>query len=220
MPPIDPEREAVGRSIAAFLMASQIRQAGQIHSETVLADIGALAGFAAQISIRKGVIEPQGLDPNSVLAEIVTKNDEKYYFSELLNWILFENLDAPPYSIWAYVRDAVPEQNRALLPDVAEIVGRAARTIGTARFGVPRLPPEHMPHTLPRAALHAHWRAVQRELEGSSRDPSEWPYDLACAAQWQMLTSRDRLALPLAATIVMEAAIPMSKVDPRKVPGA
>ena len=112
MPPIDPEREAVGRSIAAFLMAGQIRQAGQIHSETVLADIGALAGFAAQISIRKGVIEPQGLDPNAVLAEIVTKNDEKYYFSELLNWILFENLDAPPYSIWAYVRDAVPEQNR------------------------------------------------------------------------------------------------------------
>ena len=82
MPPIDPEREAVGRSIAAFLMASQIRQAGQIHSETVLADIGALAGFAAQVSIRKGVIEPQGLDPNAVLAEIVTKNDEKYYFSE------------------------------------------------------------------------------------------------------------------------------------------
>jgi hypothetical protein len=28
------------------------------------------------------------------------------------------------------------------------------------------------------------------------------------------------LALPLAATIVMEAAIPMSKVDPATVPGA
>jgi hypothetical protein len=35
-----------------------------------------------------------------------------------------------------------------------------------------------------------------------------------------MLTSRDRLGLPLAAKIIMEAAIPMSKVDPRTVPGA
>jgi hypothetical protein len=220
MPPIDPEREAVGRSIAAVLMAKQIRQVGRIHLETVLTEIGALAGFAVQISIRKGVIEPQGLDPNAVLAEIVTKNDEKYYFSDLLNWILFENVDTPPYCIWAYVRDVVPEGSRGMMPDVLEIVGRAARTIGTARFGVPRLPPEHMPNAPPRAALDAHWRSVRQELEGSGRDPSDWPYDLASAAQWQMLTSRDRLALPLAATIVMEAAIPMSKVDPRKVPGA
>src|SRR3989442_1750746 len=152
---------AVGRSIAAILMAKQIRQAGQIHPETVLTEIGALAGFATQMSIRKAVIEPQGLDPNALLAEIVTKNDEKYYFSDLLNWMLFENLDAPPYSICAYLRDVVPEESRALVPDVAEIVGHAAQTIGTARFGVPRLPPEHMPHTAPRPAFDPHWRAVQ-----------------------------------------------------------
>jgi hypothetical protein len=35
-----------------------------------------------------------------------------------------------------------------------------------------------------------------------------------------MLTSRDRLPLPLATKIIMEAAIPMSKVDPRTVPGS
>jgi hypothetical protein len=61
---------------------------------------------------------------------------------------------------------------------------------------------------------------VQRELSVSNRAPSDWPYDLAFAAQWQMLTSRDHLTLPLAAKIVMEAAIPMSKFDPLTVPGA
>jgi hypothetical protein len=81
MLPIDPEREAVGRSIAAVLMAKQIRQAGGIHAETILTEIGALAGFAAQMSIRKGIIEPQQLDPNAVLVEAVTRNGEKYYFS-------------------------------------------------------------------------------------------------------------------------------------------
>jgi hypothetical protein len=61
---------------------------------------------------------------------------------------------------------------------------------------------------------------VQQEFDSSRRDAAEWSFDLAYAAQWQMLTSRDRLALPLAARIVMEAAIPMSKVDPETVPGA
>jgi hypothetical protein len=220
MLPIDPEREAVGRSIAAVLMAKQIRQAGGIHAETILTEIGALAGFAAQMSIRKGIIEPQQLDPNDVLVEVVTRNGEKYYFSDLLNWIVFENTTQAPYSVWAYVSDVVPQTDPALLPEMEDIVSHAARTIGTARFGVPRLPPEHMPQTAPRAALDEDWRLARREFDGSGREPSEWPYDLAFAAQWQMLTSRDRLALPLAAKIVMEAAIPMSKVDPRTVPGA
>ena len=219
MPPIDLEREAVGRSIAAVLMAQQIRQGGRIHAETILSGIGALAGFAAQMSIRKGVIEPQHMDPSSVLTEIVTKNGEKYYFGDLLNLILFENVDRPPYSVWAYLLDVVPQPERLLLPDPGEILGHAARTIGTLRFGVPRLPAEHRPQILPRVALQQHWHVVQHEL-GASRAPSEWPYDLAFAAQWQMLTSRDRLTLPLAARIVMEAAVPMSKVDPTTIPGA
>ena len=107
-----------------------------------------------------------------------------------------------------------------MLPDLSEIVSYAARSIGTSQFGVPRLPPEHMPHKMPRAALEEHWRFVQSEFEASGRDPSEWPYDVAAAAQWQMLTARDAIDLPLAARIVMEAAIPMSKVDPRTILGA
>lgn len=220
MLPIDPEREAVGRTVAAVLMANEIRRRGQIHGETILTEIGALAGFAAQMSIRKSIIEPQQIDPGSILQEVITKNGEKYYFSDMLNWIVFENLATPPYSIWAYIRDVVPPADRHLLPDMADIVSYAARTVGTARFGVPRLPAGHMPHTTPRAALAEHWPTVRQEFDASRRPPEEWPFDLAYAAQWQMVTNRDRLALPLAATIVMEAAIPMSKVDPRSVPGA
>jgi hypothetical protein len=61
-----------------------------------------------------------------------------------LNWVVFENLTQAPYSIWAYVLDVVPQADRALLPEMADIVSHAARTIGSGRFGVPRLPPEHM----------------------------------------------------------------------------
>src|SRR5262245_16544992 len=126
MLPYDADRDAAGRTIAAVLMAQQIKRGGQIHPETILSEIGALAGFAAQMSIRKSVIEPQKLDPGNILVEVVTKNGEKYYFSDLLNWILFENVSQPPYSIWAYVSAAVPDASRPLLPDVPEIVSNAA----------------------------------------------------------------------------------------------
>jgi len=219
MVPNDPKREALGRSVATVLMAKQIRRAGSIHPETILTEIGALAGFAAQIAIRKSVIAPQQLDPNTVLVEVVSKNGEKFYFSELLNWMLFENTTQSPYSIWTYVSCVVPEASRMLLPDLAEIVSNVARTVGSRRYGVPRLPAAHMPQKLPRAAVDEHWRTVQQEFVAAGRDPAEWPFDLAWAAQWQMVTSREQLALPLAATIVMEAAIPMSKIDPASVPG-
>ena len=85
MLPNDPEREASGRSIAALLMAKQIKQAGRIHPETILTEIGALAGFATQIAIRKAIIAPQKLNPDDVLIEVMSKAGEKFYFSELLN---------------------------------------------------------------------------------------------------------------------------------------
>lgn len=217
---IDPQSEAAGRTVATMLVAEEIKNGGAVHLETILTGIGALAGFAAQMSVRKAIIEPQKLDPNEIMPEVVTTNGEKYYFSDTLNWIVFENLARPPYSIWAYVMDAVPQPSRAALPDTEDIVGYAARTIGTPRFGVPRLPAEHAPRKTPRAGLVGHWADVLRALQASARTPSDWPYDLACAARWQMLNGRDRLALPLAAKIVMEAAIPMSKVDPATVPGA
>jgi hypothetical protein len=216
----DPKRETVARTIASVLMAKQIRETGQIHPQTLLTELGALSGFAAQMSIRKSVIEPQRFDPESILVEVMTKNGEKYYFSDLLNWILFDNLTEPPYSVWHYVRAVLPDASTAQLPDVAEIVSRAARTVGTRLFGIPRLPREHMPHKMPRAALDDDWRIVRDQLNAAGRGVSGWPYDLAMAAQWQMLTSKDTLSLTLAATIVMEAAIPMSKVDPHTVRGA
>jgi hypothetical protein len=216
----DPEREAIGRSIAAMLMAQQIKRTGQVHPETLLTEIGALAGFAVQMSIRKSVIERQKIEPDTILVEVATKNDEVYYFSDLLNWMLFENMEQPPYSVWAYVSAAVPPERHLLLPDMSEIVSHAARSIGTRHFGVPRLPREHMPHKLPRAALEEHWRFIRAEFDVQTRDPAHWPYDIATAARWQMLTGRETMDLPLAARIVMEAAIPMSKVDPRTILGA
>jgi hypothetical protein len=62
----------------------------------------------------------------------------------------------------------VPLEQHRLLPDIFEIVGNAARSIGTRRFGVPRLPAEHRPRKLPGAALEEHWRFIRAEFNASA----------------------------------------------------
>ena len=122
--------------------------------------------------LRRADIDPQIHDRarrssirTTILVEVATKNGEIYYFSDLLNWMLFENTEHPPYSIWAYVARPCRAERQLLLPDIPEIVSNAARSVGTSRYGVPRLPREHMPHKLPRAALEEHWRFIRAELE-------------------------------------------------------
>jgi hypothetical protein len=124
-----------------------------------------------------------------------------------------------PRRLWAYVKDVVPLSGRALLPDISDIVSHAARAVGTSRLGVPWLPIEQASRRTPAhgvggalaagaAGAFYPWAALLPT--GPTISPSP---PLADA------TSRDRLPLPLAPRIVKEAAIPMSKIDPRAVAG-
>ena len=77
-----------------------------------------------------------------------------------------------------------------------------------------------MPRKLPRVTLVENWSRISKILRGAGRAPQDWPLDLAVAAQKLIVMGKDVLPPSLAARIVMEAAIPMSKIDPRTVPEA
>src|SRR6185369_1891063 len=96
----------------------------------------------------------------------------------------------------------------------------AARMVGTREFGVPRVSREHLPHRPARVTLNENWHSVHETLARAGRPPMAWPFDLARAAQQLVRACEGKLALPLAAKLVMEAAIPMAKVDPQTVQGA
>ena len=68
------------------------------------------------------------------------------------------------------------------------------------------------------AAL-AHWPNVKTILITAGKQPLHWPLETAVAAQKLIQWAKDTVRPEVAASIVMEAAIPMSKVDPRTVPG-
>jgi hypothetical protein len=88
--------------------------------------------------------------------------------------------------------------------------------IGSAQFGVPRLPQQHMPRTLPREAVNRYWPKARALMEHTK--PELWPMWLAMAAAKAIVIMKEACAPELACTIVMEAAVPMSKIDPATVP--
>ena len=103
------------------------------------------------------------------------------------------------------------------LPDMAPIFKNCAETVGSPQFGIPHLPDGHIPSMLPRDALTRFWPGTLKMLRVGS-DPLTCAVDVATAAEQLMLSMKGEIDPALAARIVMEAAIPMSKVDPLTVP--
>jgi hypothetical protein len=152
--PTDDNRESLTARIIDQLVTHHLAQESRFHAETLLTEIGAVTGFAAQMALRKGVIEPQRLDPSEILVEAGSRRGEVFYFGDALNALLFEQMDKPPYSIWSHIAGIVPNPDTDTLPDIIGIVRHAARTVGTREFGNPPLPAAHRPHRPPRRALN------------------------------------------------------------------
>jgi hypothetical protein len=241
-----PEGDAVARfaanNVEAYLFDDLNGPRG-IHAETLLATIGALAGFSAQYAIWQTVVktgqlpEHGGLNKEAgafVVAE--TEGGEKFYFGDLLNSFLVpqegDNARFGPdgeRTLWAAVAGAVAKCRRKPMSrdEIGEVFKNAAATSGSALFGQPRLPRRHQPHMEPRSALNRAWPKVKLILGrcdapqavGVPLPPDRWPTVVALVAAHLILLAKDTLDPALAMRIIFEAAIPMSKVDPRTVPG-
>lgn len=205
-------RPDIAQKILVSLIESHRQTDGHFHIETILTEIGALAGFAAQMAVWK-------LAPETLINTQKEKHGKHYWFGHGINTILFE---APPpaTTVWRVVRNTTsklsPEEDR----EITNLLKHTISSMDTGSFGVPRLPREHMPHKLPQAALNENWMSVRKMLVCEKRKPEEWPFDLALAARLLIDMSKHDLAPELAERIFLEAAVPMSRVDSFSVPGA
>jgi hypothetical protein len=103
-------------------------------------------------------------------------------------------------------------RNSSELLNIGELAGHVAQTVGTEDFGLPRVPPSIELHELPRAALARTWGEATHILKACR--PAEWPALLGAAAYNIIYSNRAMLAPPIALKILLEAAIPMSKLNP------
>lgn len=197
-------------------LAKELRHVPQARNETILTAIGALTGFAAQHGIWEAVVKPGKMAIQQAFVVVETRSGETYFFGDFLNNILAT--PKPEYlSVWRIIGSAAKAMGALELPDLTPIFKHCAETVGTAQFGVPRLPDEHTPAMLPRDALVRFWPQVSKMLRVGS-DPLTCAVDVATAAEQLMLSMKGEIDPALAARIFMEAAIPMSKIDPMTVP--
>lgn len=199
-----------------------------VHAETLMISIGAVARFAAQHAAWTAVKKPGAVVPQGALM-VAEAGGEKYYFGDLINGHLVAQGPSGALALWSLlagtaVHEGLPSSE---LPDVIEVFRHVSTTIGKPEFGVPRMPAGHPTHLTPRAALEKFWPHVKFILSrtdgpgpaaGNSVEPEHWPIVIALVARQFVTMAKDTLGLRQSVQLIMEAAVPMSKVDPTKVP--
>jgi hypothetical protein len=212
------ESDSFAREFVEWLQV-ELRRGRDLQNEAVLCALGALAGYAAQQAIREALVKPGKLTLDEAFAVIETRSGEVFFFGELLNSVLVGGAGArstSQASVWKTVSEGGFEAGAVNLPDVTDMIKHCAATVGRDEFGIPRVPDVHMPDILPREAVSRFWPAARRKLAG--KDPMTWPLQLALAARGLIVSLKRAVRPDIAVQIVMEAAVPMSKIDPVSLP--
>lgn len=197
-----------GQQVLHNLMAGLKDERG-VHVETLLTGLGALAGFACQMGVRANARLAGVAPPFTVVSSV---DGRRFYFGDAINGPLLEDR----YSVWSLCAGAAQHLG-AELPDVMEIVEHVAHTVGRSDFGESRFPGQGQAKDKPAAYVRHAWPWVVQILVELGVEPAQWHVALALAAQEAVILAKAAIPPTWAVQIVMEAAVPMSKVDPAEV---
>jgi hypothetical protein len=217
------EKEASDPDIRAKVCAgglqhwlkTTLRDERGVRVQTLLGVLGSLAGFACQMAIREQARLRGHPAERITLIEITTKDGRRAFFGDPLNALLLEG----PKSVWAVTAGGAHSLGvaAAALPDVREIAGHVSKSLGSDAYGIPRLPKGNELPDTPAAIVKAFWPTVQKTLLHYRIGSAQWPLTLSIAIQRTMIEGKDALDPFVAATIVMECAVPAAKLDPREL---
>ncbi|MDO5091241.1 MAG: hypothetical protein Q4D61_06805 [Cardiobacteriaceae bacterium] len=180
-----------------------------VHVESAFAILGSLAGQASLQSALAQIADKKPLDENDALITVTDKQGRNYYYGNPINRPLLEDR----LSLWSLVCGAVQGHGGAL-PDIGDIVKHVAQSIGTPQFGIPRLPEGVEIRFPPQECLRL-WQPLKAEILDVLPVPArDWPLAYGLAIQQLIDQGKDVLPPTTAAVIVMECAVPMSKILP------
>lgn len=210
------EKSAQDPLIGAKLGAKEIfqrlldgmRDARGVHIESILCALGALAGYACQASLRAQALA-KGMPETAAFQTVQTKDGKQYFFGDPLNHALAED----QYSVWGLVAGAAQHIGAQELPDLGEVFQHTAQAVGSDQFGIPRIPEGHSPGDLPVNYLKILWLMHLPTVKLFCPAPVEWPVLYALAIQEVIYAGKAAIDPRLAVSIVMESAVPMSKID-------
>ena len=179
-----------------------------VHIESVLCALGALAGYSCQASVR-AIAVARGLPEVGLLTVVQTRDGKTYYFGNELNKPLAES----KYSVWSIAGGGAQQAGCNNPPDLAEVFKHTSSSVGTQSFGKPRVPEKNAPHDLPIKYVRKLWPTLQPLVVKCCPDPEHWPILLGFSIEEIIVTGRSELDPCIAIRLVMESAVPMSKVN-------
>jgi len=195
------------KEITQRLLAGMKTERG-VHIESLLCALGSLAGYSCQAALRAKAVS-QGLVEIALLTTVETKDGKTYFFGDNLNKPLAES----QYSVWGIAAGGAQQAGCTNLLDVSEIFKHTSATVGAAAFGMPRIPEGHKPQDTPLNYVRTLWPVLRPLIIKFCPNPEHWPILLSLSIQEVMGMGKSVLDPCLALRIVMESAIPMSKVN-------
>lgn len=179
-----------------------------VHIDSLLCALGALAGYACQASARARA-QAEGNTDADIFTLVRGVDGKQYFYGDAINWPLVE----APLSVWSLAAGVVQQLGGSTFADPLEIFRYVAGSVGGEGFGIPRWPAGHGSAQPPRDYVAIFWPMLLPVLEMLCTQPSEWPVLYGLAIQEAIVLGKDALAPELALNIVMESAVPMSKID-------
>lgn len=186
----------------------RIKDAQGVHIESQLCALGALAGYACQASLRAQALT-KGLPETAAFRTVVTRDGKRYFFGDPLKYALA----GAPNSVWRIAAGVEGQSGVERTPDLDELIHHSASLMGSDDFGIPRVPPRHQPKDTPANYLKTLWPALFPTVKLYCPKPPDWPVLYGLAIQETLRASSDVIDPEVAFSLVVESAIPMSKVD-------
>ena len=158
--PLDPDpylgAKSAGREVYLQVRGTFDIGDSRLHARSLLCALGAIAGHACQASVRAQSLAA-GKEPDAPFRVIVGEDGRTYLSGDALARALAEDR----MSLWNLAATAARHHGARSLPDLEEIFEYNARILGTQKFGLPRLSPEHSVSGLPAEFARRLWPAVE-----------------------------------------------------------
>jgi hypothetical protein len=179
----------------------------RLRAQSLLCALGAVAGHACQASVCAQSLLA-GNAPDEAFQVLPGSDGKNYFAGEALDGPLAAN----KMSVWSLATGAAQHHGADSLPDLEEIFRHNVSVVGSAQFGVPRLPPEHPVHATPIEFATRLWPLVHAPVSKLTGNPKLWPIAAGIAIQEAIALTKDVVPPEVAVRIVMECAIPVSKI--------
>lgn len=176
------------------VVTEQLQSRGDTRPESLLCALGALAGFACQVSARTNAFA-HGMPERDRLAEDL--------------WLLLFGME---FSVWGLVAGAARHNGCGSFPEPAEIWAHVGKTMGTPEFGVPRMPGQHAARELPADYLRLLWPMLKPLIARHCSNPAHWPIMCALALQQAIEVGLGRIDAHMGMRMALESALPMARI--------